>query len=88
MKLVAEQSEVLKEAAVEAIGALEDRRWWPKKTDLVLRWVPEGNGSAPQRLTRRAIPTLRKERIRTGIGKTAGNGIREWRRRQKLRLGS
>jgi hypothetical protein len=55
----------------------------------------QGDGGSQQnlvaargRLTRRAVPALRKGPSRRGPGKTTSSGIRGQRRRHELRLGS
>jgi hypothetical protein len=85
------------EAEVETVGALEGRNGdW--RLAAMRRGRQEkrtqGDGRSRQklaatrgRLTRRAVPALRKGRRRRP-GKTTGNGITERSRRQQLRLAS
>jgi hypothetical protein len=77
------------EAAVEIVGALEDRylairrRQQPKTRSQANGGSRHKLATARRQFTGHAVPALRK-----GPGKTSGSGIRGRRRRQELILGS
>jgi hypothetical protein len=88
----------MKMPEVETVGALEDRyrdrRLAARLQGRAKKRTQDDSGSQQKlvsprgRLTRRAVPALRKGPSRRGAGKTTGNGIRRRSRRQGLRLGS